>query len=110
MADIDLFVTSPSCEFLDKCTKEQLLKVADRYQVVISDKRLKENIKVVLKAKLIEKGILRDDMDESVPVTSQLQTNLFFEQQKELLLLQMEHEKLKQRSEQGKNKVGIRVS
>lgn len=97
MADIDLFVSSPSCKSLNKCTKEQLLKVADYYQVVISDKRLKENIKVILKARLIEKGILKAKMDKSVPVDSQLQSNLSFEQQKELLLLQMEHEKLKQR-------------
>ncbi len=46
MADIDFFI-SPFCNFWEKCTKEQLLKIADRYEIVISDKRLKENIKVI---------------------------------------------------------------
>ncbi|XP_058618181.1 uncharacterized protein LOC131531435 isoform X9 [Onychostoma macrolepis] len=41
-------------------------------------------------------------MDESVTGVSNLQSTLSFEQQKELLLLQMEHEKLKQRSEGSK--------
>lgn len=85
---------------MEKITKEQLLKIADRYEIVISYKRLKENIKVILRTNLTEKGILK--MVESVPIASSLQTNLSFEQQKELLLLQMEHGKLKHCSEQVK--------
>ncbi|XP_058624793.1 uncharacterized protein LOC131536088 isoform X3 [Onychostoma macrolepis] len=86
--------------FWKNAQKKRLLKIADRYEIVISDKRLKENIKVILRTNLIEKGILK--MEESGSVVSSLQTNLSFEQQKELLLLQMEHERLKHRSEQGK--------
>lgn len=102
MADIDEFVSSPSHEFLDRCTKEQLLSIAERYEIVIKDKRLKENVKIALKIELIEKGLLDTEMKEYVPVASELKSNLSFEQQKELLLLQMDHEKLKLRSEQGK--------
>ncbi len=34
-----------SKEFLDRCTKEQLLKIVNNYEVEISDKRLKDTVK-----------------------------------------------------------------
>lgn len=50
MADIDRFVESPSHVLLNKCTKEQLLKIAEYYEVKLSDKRIKESsIKTELK-------------------------------------------------------------
>lgn len=49
MAHIENFET-PSELFLDGCTKEQLLKIADHYKVEISDKRLKDTVKSILKA------------------------------------------------------------
>ncbi len=55
-----------------------------------------------MKTELIGKGFLKNEMDESVAGVSNLQTTLSFDQQKELLLLQMEHERLKQRSEGSK--------
>lgn len=42
---------------------------------------------------------------ESVAGATNLQPNLSFEQQKELLLLQIKHEKLKQRSEESKQEL-----
>lgn len=69
---------------------------------MIKDKKLKENVKVASKIQLIEKVFLDTEMEEYVLVASDLKSNLSFEQQKELLLLQMDHEKLKLRSEQGK--------
>lgn len=102
MDDIDSFISSPSDEFLEGCSKEQLLKIAEYYKLVIRDKRFgKESIKLLVKTQLVGKGFLKCDMDESAGA-SNMQTNLSFEQQKELLLLQMEHEKLKQRSEESK--------
>ncbi len=62
----------------------------------------RESIKLILKTELIRKGFLKSEMDESVAGVSNLQMTLSFDQQKELLLLQMEHEKLKQRSEGSK--------
>lgn len=44
MAEIADFVKAQSGEFLDRCTKEQLLKIADHYEVEISDKQLKETV------------------------------------------------------------------
>ena len=43
---------------LDGSTKEQLLKFADHYKVEISDKRLKDTVKSILKANLYEMEIL----------------------------------------------------
>ncbi len=101
MADIDWFISSPSHEFLEGCSKEQLLKIAEYYKIVIKDKRFgRESIKLILKTELIGKSFLKSKMDESVAGVSNLQTTLSFDQQKELLLLQMEHDKLKQHSEQ----------
>ncbi len=88
--------------FLEGCSKEQLLEIAEYYKIVIKDKRFgRESIKLILKTELIGKGFLKSKMDESVAGVSNLQTTLSFDQQKELLLLQMEHEKLK-RSEGSK--------
>ena len=55
---VDEFIRFPSEELLDLGTKEQLLKVAEHYKVEISDKRLKNYIRVILKANLMESGIL----------------------------------------------------
>lgn len=98
MAECEAFIAAPSEEALEKCTKEQLLKIAEHYSVVVGDKRLKENVKTTLKVKLVELGIMTTDPSEFHPVTSTLPVQaqgLTFEQQKELLLLQMEHDERK---------------
>lgn len=105
MADIDQFVESPSYVLLNKCTKEQLLKIAEYYEVKLSDKRIKESsIKTELRNKLVDKKVLTAEMSESDQHVKSLTTQsaLTFDQQKELLLLQMEHEKIKQKSERDK--------
>ncbi len=92
---------------MNKCTKEQLLKIAEFYEIKISDKRFKEStIKIELKNKLMEKGILPTEMEQTEDVqiqsVSASQYVLTFDLQKELLLLQMDHERMKQQSEQDK--------
>ncbi len=59
-------------------------------------KRLKENIKAILKANVLESGVLRKE--EGIRPSSG-NAGLSFEQQKELLILQLEHNKLKQQEE-----------
>ncbi|XP_030283654.1 uncharacterized protein LOC115587797 [Sparus aurata] len=106
MAGIEDFVASPCEEFLDGCTKDQLLKVAESYDIVLSglsDKR-KGNVKSLVKMQLIGKGVLvvkRGESGEPQAVQSFKvpSGNLTFEQQKELLLLQLAHEKDKQKME-----------
>lgn len=95
MAEYEAFTTAPSEEALESCTKKQLLELAEHFSVVGMDRRRKDNIKAALKLKLGELGILTSGPAPAFPavvrVLAQTQ-GLTFEQQKELLLLQMEHE------------------
>ena len=61
MAILEDFIALPSEEFLffNNCTKEQLLKIAEYYQVDVGDKRLKERVKATLKSNLLEKKVLK---------------------------------------------------
>ena len=98
------FAETPSEGFLDGCTKWHLLKIADHYKVGIGGKRLKDTVKSILKANLYEMEILPGkigDVAETASSHSEMaqSTALSFEQQKELLLLQMEHERLKHKVE-----------
>ena len=120
MADVEAFVAAPSQEVLEKCTKDQLLKIAEYYSVTVGDKRVKENVKMAVTSKLMEIGVFAVDLENiDLPAKAMsplaasvvgaptsvsgsaagvlpLQTQgLTFEQQKELLLLQWEFEKQK---------------
>jgi len=58
-------VAAPSEEALEKCTKEQLLKIAEHYSIVVAgDKRIKENIKMTVKAELIERGVITEELED----------------------------------------------
>lgn len=89
----------PCQEALDACTKEQLLLIAEHYSVVIvGDKQFKENIKAAMRSKLTEVGIMNEDRTDSPTGAAALSFRmhgLSFELQKEILLLQMEHDKMK---------------
>lgn len=77
-----------------------MLKIAEHFNIEIGTNRLKETVKSILKANLIEEGILvaeKPKLLSSVPMSSM--TNLTFEQQKELLMMQMQHEKCIQQRE-----------
>ncbi|KAL7371523.1 hypothetical protein ABVT39_000330 [Epinephelus coioides] len=80
---VENFIQSPSEELLEQCTKEQLIKIAQHYSTDVEPKGTKENLKSIIKANLQECGVLMEVQ------------GLTFEQQKELLLLQMEHDKIK---------------
>lgn len=51
MSEEAYFVKAPTEEFLDKCTKEQLLKIAEDYEIEVSDQCLKD-IKEYFKSKV----------------------------------------------------------
>lgn len=100
---VEDFINSPDIALLEKYTKEQLLKIAEHYKINVSstDKRLKDSVKAVL---LEEIGVLMEGAEESVlldvPVGNQ---GLTFEQRKELMMLQLEQEKMKWELEKEKN-------
>ncbi len=59
MAGVEDFVEAPSVEFVEQCTKEQLLKLAEHYDKYVSDRRLKENVKAIVLANLYDLGVLK---------------------------------------------------
>lgn len=114
MAGIEEFVAAPCEDFLDRCTKDQLLKVADEYDLDLSglgDKRRKDTVKSAVKLQLVEKGVLVTGQQKTgQPVTVPLGVfpgNLTFEQQKELMSLQISFEKEKQELELEKQKMDM---
>lgn len=86
MADVEKCVESPSHVLINKCTKDQLLKIPEYYEIKLSDKRIKESsIKTdMYKNKLIDKRILTAEMSESDEHKQSLtvQSALTFDQQK----------------------------
>ena len=48
MAGVEDFFAAPSEVFLDQCTRDQLVKIADHYKICVGDKRLKENVETNL--------------------------------------------------------------
>ncbi|TKS65190.1 Retrovirus-related Pol polyprotein [Collichthys lucidus] len=87
---VEEFVQHPSGELLEQCTKEQLIKIAQHFSVEVDPKRTKGNLKSIIKANLQECGVLMDEGGKIVSISGNVLT---FEQQKELLLLKLDHEK-----------------
>lgn len=85
---------------MNSCTKEQLLKLAEHYDVDVGDKRLKDEIKGALKAALVKKGVLPGKMKTVVAevdqpvVSTEVALSFLSLSQKEVLLLQMERDNL----------------
>ncbi|XP_034567353.1 uncharacterized protein LOC117832370 [Notolabrus celidotus] len=100
MASVEEFIRAPSEELLDGCSREQLIRIAEHYSVEVGDKRMKENIKGILKVNLSDQGVFGlcryavGPVLEDVKESSDSETGLSFEQRRELLLLQTEREKL----------------
>ncbi len=90
---VEEFISAPSQELLNDLTKDQLVELPGHYKInlVIQDKRLKDNIKSLVKMELIERGVLDSQSSEGesqfVNTTSTM-SQLTFEQQKQLLLIQ----------------------
>ena len=97
----------PSEVFVSICT-EQLLQIADHYEIRLADKKRKDDIKCVILSALLERGVPEkgEPVSEvaSLPISSAGESgsvpvsNLTFEQQRELMLL-FEQEKHKLRVE-----------
>lgn len=54
MASVEDFFNAPSETLLDQYNRDQLLKIAEYYKVSVGDKRLKENVRAIIKANLHE--------------------------------------------------------
>lgn len=66
MADFDLnrFVSSPTIEQLNKCRKDDLIRVAEHFQIKVNRQQLKREIKRVMVKGLEELGVLLVDRVE----------------------------------------------
>lgn len=58
MASVEEFLKAPSEEFLERCSRDQLLRIAEHYELDVGDKRIKENIKNIIRENLIEAGVI----------------------------------------------------
>lgn len=58
MADVSDFVKALSEGLLDRCTREQLLKIMDHYRIEVGDKRLEDVVRSILKTNLADVGVL----------------------------------------------------
>ncbi|KAL7391567.1 hypothetical protein ABVT39_011203 [Epinephelus coioides] len=90
--------------FLQGCTKEQLLNIAEHYGVVVAGSKRKDDIKETVLSYLFDQGILQKSelgAAEAESVAAQgsvlagVQAGLSFEQQKELLAMQLQQEQLR---------------
>uniref|UniRef100_A0AAQ4QC33 Gypsy retrotransposon integrase-like protein 1 n=1 Tax=Gasterosteus aculeatus aculeatus TaxID=481459 RepID=A0AAQ4QC33_GASAC len=105
MAGVEEFIAIPSEQFLDQCTRDQLLKIADHYKISVGDRRLKENVRFTIRAHLYDIGVLTPVQKSHSPTNLALDecsqdmshsVALNFEQQKEMLILRMKLEKEKE--------------
>lgn len=109
MVRVEDFFASPSEDLLDACSREELVKIAESYGIDVGDKRQKERVRAILRSNLLEKvSPERPPMAAPPPasgaalvgmLSSVAQSSFSFEQQKELLMLQIEHDKFKLQAE-----------
>jgi len=100
MVTVEEFFKSPSEEFLERCSPEQLVNIADHFEMDVGDKRSKKSMKHILRENLLELGILQpksravgaglDMVSASASSVAGMSSELTFEQSRELLLLQAE--------------------
>lgn len=100
MASVEDFLRAPSEELLERCSRQQLVKIDDHFEIDGSDKRMKENIKAIVRANLLDTGVIRPVFNvvgyglDVLEAPSASEAGLTFEQRRGLLLLQTEREKL----------------
>lgn len=65
-SNVQEFVNAPSESLLNDLTKDQLLELAEYYEtnLMSQDKRLKDQVKTLVKTELIERGILESKSSE----------------------------------------------
>lgn len=100
MSEIDDFATTPTVEAFDTFSKDQLVLLAEHYEVPLSssDKRTKAVIKPLIREVLVKKELLPPALE---PPPETPTSSLSFERQKELLLLQLDKSKQQLLEQQG---------
>lgn len=115
MASLSAFFGAPSVAFMDGCKKEQLVKIAEHYGIVVSGSTRKDDIKNVILASLFERGVLQKselgaEEPLSVPVLAPAvvqMPGLSLEQQKEILAMQFEMGKIWQQNREKERQLEV---
>ncbi|KAM3611452.1 uncharacterized protein V6R79_018685 [Siganus canaliculatus] len=104
MASLAAFFEAPSVAFLKTCKKDELSRIADHFCITVPERVHKDELRDVIVSSLFDQGVLQQREKEvseehlsrkaSLKVASQV-AELTFEQQKELLSMQLEQEKLR---------------
>jgi len=68
MASVEEFIKAPSEVLLDDLSREQLIRVAEHFDLDVGDKRMKENIKNIIRANLADRGCFDPKMMAAGPV------------------------------------------
>lgn len=78
-SNIDEFVRNPSEDILNEFSKDQLLALANHYNVELSvaDKRLKESLKSILISALMEQNVL--EVEQTVSTVQASRMSLTYE-------------------------------
>lgn len=85
-------------ELLERCSREQLVIIAKHFKLDVGDKRMKENVRGLIKANLTDLGVLLDKAQAGHPVVSSVlpgDVGLTFEQRQRLLSLQLKTERVR---------------
>ncbi|KAM3610731.1 uncharacterized protein V6R79_008142 [Siganus canaliculatus] len=104
MASLAAFFEAPSVAFLKTCKKDELSRIADHFGITVPERVHKDELRDVIVSSLLDQGVLQQREKEvsedhlsrkaSLKIASQV-AELTFEQQKELLSMQLEQEKLR---------------
>ncbi len=74
---VKVSVEAPTERFLDQCTKDQLVKIAEYYSIDVGDKRVKETVKANLKVKYLKMKVLGTAEAASFPAGAEDSTSTF---------------------------------
>lgn len=59
MASVEAFLKEPTEELLEGFSRDQVICVAEHFDLDVGDKRMKENMKSIIRANRIDQGRLR---------------------------------------------------
>ncbi len=70
--ELEKFAIEPSAHQLDICRKEDLLSIADLYQIQVTRGARKQDIKKVIYKHLVERGVLSEEDEGEAGVADQV--------------------------------------
>ena len=106
MGDLSALYDVPSAVFLESCKKEELLEIAEHYEIELEEGILKDELKVFVLLTLFERGMFQkvpgvepalSKREPGAAALVEQAERLTFAQERELLQLQLEVERTKLR-------------